>query len=149
MTVKVLVTGGRGYTAAGVVWAVLDIFDSQERIDIIVEGGARGVDQFAREWAITKGREVRTCKPDKTKDGAGNEAPKRRNSRMLARERQGLSYGLAFPGGTGTQDMVKKLLEAGVRVTRVVGDGPWYTEPVGLPTISLDRHVRGQLPKDP
>jgi hypothetical protein len=80
-----------------------------------MQGGARGVDSFAREWATTKhiGRWVCNAEWDKH----GRSAGPRRNARMLEWKPDLV---IAFPGGRGTADMVAKAEAAGISVRRVL-----------------------------
>lgn len=98
---KVLVTGGRAYNNAKVVADVLDVLKAQG-IELLIEGGAKGVDTLAREWARKNSVKCKTVRADW--DGEGKAAGVYRNVRML-----GLSPDIvvAFPGGKGTAHMVK------------------------------------------
>lgn len=96
-------------------------------IAVIIEGGARGADRMAREFARMKKIKVETYEADwgdmsppcvarHRPDGSEYNAlaGSRRNQRMLDEGKPDLV--VAFEGGRGTADMVAKARGAGVRV---------------------------------
>jgi len=108
---KVLVCGGRDYPSPAHVWRALDDLHAKMHITEIMQGGAKGVDQFAREWAATKPEIVRyVCKADWS---LGRKAGPMRNQRMLEWKPDVV---VAFPGGRGTADMVARADSAGITV---------------------------------
>lgn len=72
---------------------------------VVIHGGAKGADSLCALWAASKGLPVITVYLNWHiyKNGAGAV----RNSWML--EFCAPNYAVAFPGGTGTADMVAKL----------------------------------------
>lgn len=111
---KVLVCGGRNFRSQAQVFKALDDLHAKHGFTALMQGGATGVDQFAREWAATKPEIARyVCKAQWDKYGPA--AGPIRNSKML-KWRPDLV--VAFAGGTGTADMVRKAEEAGVPVQR-------------------------------
>ena len=78
----------------------------------VVTGGATGADEEGRDWARTKGIDVVTFWANWTRDGRS--AGPRRNARMLAyiikqaRVRVSEACVIAFPGGAGTNDMIRQ-----------------------------------------
>lgn len=112
---RVLVTGGRKYQDQARVYSALDAVHAKHTITLIIEGGATGADRFARGWAIARGVPHETCDADWVR--YGNAAGGIRNSQMLAEYKP--EAVVAFKGGTGTADMVKKAEAAGVPVWRV------------------------------
>jgi hypothetical protein len=80
----------------------------------IIEGGAKGADRLAREWAIERGVTYTTFKADWGKYRAA--AGSLRNTAMLDMGRP--SMVLAFPGGKGTANMVKQAQARGVLVVK-------------------------------
>ena len=109
---RVLVTGGRNYNDLNNVYRVLNEIDGKTRITAIIQGGASGADELARQWAKTVGITPKTYKADWTKYGKA--AGPIRNSTMAKESRADLC--IAFPGGTGTADMIDKANRAGIPV---------------------------------
>jgi len=114
---RVLVCGGRDYNDSRRVFAVLDKLHSEAGIDAIIEGGAKGADRLAREWA----EHPYGCGGAETYEAdwenQGSFAGPARNARMLAEGKPDLV--LAFPGGRGTADMCRKARRAGVEVVEI------------------------------
>lgn len=81
----------------------------------IIAGGARGADTLAYDWAVVNWTKYQEFKADwnKHKKAAGPI----RNQQMLDEGRPELV--IAFPGGSGTADMVRRAKKAGVRVIEV------------------------------
>lgn len=112
---RVLVCGGRGFDDAALVERTL--CDLRPAPSVIIEGGARGADKLARLWAQHYGADVETCPADW---GAhGKAAGPIRNQRMLDEGKPDLV--IAFPGGRGTADMVRRAKAAGVEVRAIPG----------------------------
>lgn len=114
---RVLVCGGRDYQDSRRVYAVLDKLHAEAGIDCIIEGGARGADALARSWAEHPYGcgHVETYEADW--ESQGTFAGPARNARMLAEGRPDVV--IAFPGGRGTADMVRKARRAGVKVVEI------------------------------
>lgn len=110
----ILVCGGRDYDDQARVTAALSEF-AMTGPHVVVHGAARGADTLASFAAFALGWEVRGYPANWKRDGKA--AGPIRNAEMLARERVDLV--LAFPGGAGTYDMVKKARKAGVLVRRI------------------------------
>lgn len=123
---RVLVCGGRdfcfsptnatqkqSYVAATQhqsVWDELD--DLSKTISLLIAGGAKGVDRCAELWA--KSREVpHLIHPAEWKKH-GRSAGPIRNQAMLDQWKPQLV--IAFPGGVGTQHMVKRAKAAGIDI---------------------------------
>lgn len=109
---RVLVCGGRYFEDRTAVFAALDAIHAITPIGVIIEGGARGADRLAGSWARV--REVSHWKVPANWKRDGNAAGMLRNGRML--EMCAPDVVLAFPGGTGTADMVRQAKAARVRV---------------------------------
>ena len=110
----VLVCGGRYFD--GDVDSTLDKLHSEQRITRLVIGGCSGADALAWKWATKNGL------PDILVHYAqwhlyGKAAGPLRNAEMLRLDKPDLV--VAFPGGSGTADMVRKAQAAGVRVLEV------------------------------
>lgn len=112
---KVLVCGGRHFTDTFKVFEVLDrIMNEYEDTVFVIQGGATGADQRAKEWAELRGMPCAEVKAlwkfyDKS-------AGPRRNEWMLA---LGPDLVVAFPGNAGTRNMISKAEEHGYPVHRV------------------------------
>jgi len=110
--VRVLVCGGRTFDDA----AMLDVALASVRPTHIITGGATGADRLAELWAAEHAvpSTVYPAEWDLHRRAAGPI----RNRWMLY---DGLpDLVLAFPGGRGTADMVRRATEAGVRVVFAV-----------------------------
>jgi len=82
---------------------------------VLIHGGARGADRAADEWAVVSWVVVEEYKADWKNDGRA--AGPIRNQRMLDLGKPDLV--IAFPGGRGTADMVKRARKAGVEVMEI------------------------------
>jgi hypothetical protein len=89
--------------------------DLDERPRVVIEGGAAGADRWARSWARLRAIDVETYEAQWARDGRA--AGPIRNQAMLINGRPDLV--VAFPGGRGTADMVRRAKAAGVRVIEV------------------------------
>lgn len=112
---RVLVCGGRDYNHRGRVTDVLCKLHMEAGISCIIEGGARGADRMAREWAQVCIVPIETFEADW--ENQGTFAGPARNKRMLDEGKPDLV--IAFPGGKGTADMVRKARKAGVGVIEI------------------------------
>jgi hypothetical protein len=119
----VIVTGGRGYTDREMVHAVLSHLGADE----IWHGGARGADTLAAAWAEPWGHEVTEFSAKWAQHG--RKAGPLRNQKMIdtavrLREECGQAIAVvAFPGGAGTADCVRRAKAAGLPVLDVTDDG--------------------------
>lgn len=108
---KAIVCGGREYQGRDALFFIMDRLHQQHGFTMIVEGGARGADRFAREWAHSRGIHVATV------DALWNEWPRRaghiRNAAMLTLQPDLV---IAFPGENGTKSMIEMARRAGVTV---------------------------------
>lgn len=105
---KVIISGGRKFQNEAFVWRVLDHVHAKKGITLLIEGGARGVDRFGRDWAIARGVPFHTEPADW--DTFKRAAGAIRNRAMLKIE--GVDGVIAFPGNEGTLDMVKATRKA-------------------------------------
>lgn len=126
-----LVCGGRDYDDLIGVSIVLDAMHVQTPFSMLIEGGAKGADACASAWAWLVGVPIvqfpadwgNLSHPDaviKTRrDGTKYDALAglRRNQRMLDDGKPDLV--VAFPGGNGTADMVRRARRAGVEVREI------------------------------
>lgn len=110
---RILVCGGRDYDNYARVQYVLGRNVNLDN-DTIVEGGARGADRLARTFAINYGVDFETYPADW--ETHGKAAGILRNQAMLD---TGIDFVIAFPGGRGTADMIRRAEKAGVEVYKV------------------------------
>lgn len=111
---RILVTGGRNYANVRLLTRTLDDLARTRAIAVIIHGNAPGADFLAGVWARRSHVPVEAYPADwRRGKGAGPE----RNARMLAEGKPDLV--VAFPGGRGTADMVRRAKAAGVRVVEV------------------------------
>ena len=114
---RVIVCGGRDYTDQKKVNEVLDelFLEVMERDPhlTIIEGGSRGADACAKHWAGYGLLAVKHERYPADWDKHSKSAGVIRNQQMLD---TGVDLVIAFPGGTGTQDMIDRALKAGVEV---------------------------------
>lgn len=110
---KVIICGGRNFDDRNYVMRVLNALNEQCRFTLVIEGGARGADTLAREWAKRAGIPCQTFKAD-WNGFAQKRAGKVRNLKMLREGKPDMVIG--FPGGIGTAHMLRISTEAKVRV---------------------------------
>ena len=100
---KVLVCGGRNYNEKAIVFSTLASIHDSENITEIIHGGASGADNLADVWAKSMGIPIKEFKADWEKHGRA--AGPIRNQQMIEYKPDLV---VAFPGGKGTADMIKK-----------------------------------------
>lgn len=111
---RVIVCGGRDFERPAFIWTKLDEFHATTPIGALIQGGGRGVDRIAAEWARTRPEiERHVCRANWA--NLGRAAGPIRNGRMLEWLPDAV---LAFPGGPGTADMVAQAERAGVRIVK-------------------------------
>jgi hypothetical protein len=124
---RLLVYGGRDYsdreTFALEIASALNWVPAEDDINTwlppngttIISGGARGADQMAIDWAVVHwtGLEVYQAKWALH----GRAAGPIRNQQMIDKGKP--DKGLAFPGGSGTADMTRRLKAAGIPIIEV------------------------------
>lgn len=114
---RVLVCGGRFFSDFRLLLARLDELHSAYGITCIIEGEAPGADQMARRWAEYRGVPFEAYRADWRRYGR-REAGPIRNQRMLDEGKP--EYGVAFPGGTGTADMVRRMKNINIPVWEIL-----------------------------
>lgn len=118
----VLAYGGRDYTDRLKVAQALSVIRTSNLV--LVQGGAKGADRLAKEWAFNFGVPCLTMEAQW--EYYGMPAGPIRNRWMA----NAFKFGMAveFPGGSGTKDMRKILLNLHVPI--------WYaTEQASPPTM--------------
>lgn len=111
---KVLVCGGRDYNDSHRAFLLLNVIHRRTPISLVIEGGARGADRLGREWALLRALPVMTFNAKWREHGKAAGAI--RNADMLTYGKPDLV--VAFPGGIGTADMVRRAEKAGVPVVQ-------------------------------
>lgn len=114
---RVLVCGGRNYDGDGPWNHVMDVLGEvhmKTPISAIIEGGATGADSLARAWA--KGHRVKCVTVPADWATHGRAAGPIRNRRMLFDFKPDIV--IAFPGGRGTEDMIRQAEQLGIKVMR-------------------------------
>lgn len=112
-----LVCGGRDYTDRYTFDLVMDALHRDPGIAEIIQGGARGADAMAAQYARARCIVCTTFHANWDSDGKA--AGPLRNQRMLDEGQPDLV--LAFPGGRGTADMVRRARKANVEVYIITG----------------------------
>ena len=112
---SIIVCGGRDYQDSHAVSLALDLAYIEFGNLHIIQGGATGADLIAKTWAITNKQQVTTVPADW--ETYGRSAGPIRNQIMLDKFKPDLV--IAFPGGRGTKDMVKRALKAGIPVREI------------------------------
>lgn len=106
---RVLVCGGRDFQDQAKLWAALDDLTG---VVLVIHGGARGADSLGGAWAVARGIPVEVFPADWAKHR--KKAGILRNIQMLTDGKPDLV--VAAPGGRGTEDMVRRAVDAGVEV---------------------------------
>ena len=115
---RVLVCGGRDFADGEMAFDALDKLagDATE----VIHGGARGADRLAHDWAAMRSKTYRAFPANWAEHGKA--AGPIRNQQMLDDGKTDLV--IAFPGGKGTADMVRRARHAGVRVVEITDTPP-------------------------
>lgn len=113
---RVLVCGGRDFYDQNAVFSALDDLEAKHGELVVIQGGAPGADLVARNWCYQHKSRVRMINEPADWKAHGRAAGPIRNSLMLSEHKPDVV--LAFPGGRGTADMVRKAEAAGVPVVK-------------------------------
>lgn len=113
---RVIVCGGRDLTDRFYVRDALDRFHQVHGITCVIQGGAKGADRLAYEWAADRMIMVHNEPADWQTHG--KKAGPMRNQRMIDEHQPNAV--IAFKGGAGTADMVRRAKQCGIPVYR-----PW------------------------
>lgn len=111
---RVLICGGRCFDNKDLFNLHMSKFHRENKIDLIIQGGARGADYLAKRWAETAHLPMKEYPANW--DVYGKQAGLIRNQEMLTDGKPDIV--LSFPGGTGTADMVRRAEKAGVPVIK-------------------------------
>jgi hypothetical protein len=114
---RILVCGGRDFSDAEMLDRELERWHKSDfgPIRQIIHGAARGADTLAGQWAERRGIPVVSYPANWAKHGRA--AGPKRNAEMLEKSNPDLV--VAFPGGRGTADMVRKAQDANMSYVRV------------------------------
>ena len=112
---RLLVCGGRDFSNAGAAYKILDAFHRKHGVDVLIEGNARGADRIAGYWA--RRNNITNLKFPADWEKHGKSAGSIRNQQMLDEGKP--THVIAFPGGYGTADMVRRAHDAGLQVITV------------------------------
>lgn len=112
---RAIICGGRDFTDRDRGFAALDLIHAGRGLTFVIEGGARGADAIAFQWANSRCVHGWHMPADWATHGKA--AGPIRNQDMLDRGKPDLV--IAFPGGAGTADMVRRARAAGVEVLEV------------------------------
>lgn len=112
---RILVCGGRKYSNASRLYGILGKLHRERGIDQIINGAASGADELATAWARANDVRVTVYPVDWAREGKSG-GP-RRNQAMLDLEKPDAV--VAFKGGRGTTDMVRRARLAGVAIWEI------------------------------
>lgn len=140
---KVLVCGGRDYADRELVYVVLDRIHGETPIEFIIQGEADGADALARDWAVSRKVALIGCHADWKKHGRA--AGPMRNQDMLDRWEPDVV--IAFPGGAGTADMVRRARRAGVPVEHAAREAKDAVEALRREVSGRTGEVRSSEPE--
>lgn len=115
LTGVLLVCGGREFDHAERAFGILNRTAERVEITAVRHGGARGADSLAGLWATDHGYPEQVYPADWAK--LGKAAGPMRNQAMV--DAGGVVAVVAFPGGPGTADTVRRARAAGLPVWEV------------------------------
>lgn len=107
---KVIIAGGRSYQPTSEDRASLDFFHEQSPITEVLCGMANGADAEGARWARRRGIPVHEYPPNWA--SFGKRAGPMRNQTMV----DDADALIAFPGGAGTADVIRRAKSKGIDV---------------------------------
>jgi len=113
---NVLICGGRNFQSHTSGFRQLDAINRAKPFGLVITGGALGADTVADDWANQRGIPRVIFPANWNGDGQRAAGPKR-NQRML--DLMNVKLVVAFPGGTGTADMVRRAKLANIGVIQI------------------------------
>jgi hypothetical protein len=138
---RVIVCGGRDFHDYYRLANVMDRLRAIRPIALVFHGNARGADALADRWCRERGVPVFPVPAEWSKHGKA--AGPKRNQAMLG---HGIDLVVAFPGGKGTEDMMRRARKAGVLVTRAVANPGLRPEPTAAAEGRHRRRPNGKVP---
>jgi hypothetical protein len=111
----IFVCGGRNFTDHMQLYAALDDLHACHHFTRLIDGGSRGADAMAHNWAVS--RKVPCKMYPALWNVHGRSAGPIRNQQMLDEGKPDLV--VAFAGGNGTADMVRRAKAAGIKVLEI------------------------------
>jgi hypothetical protein len=112
---RVLVCGGRCFNDYVTIYRCLDDITDESTVTHVIVGGADGADYWGEAWAYHNHVPFTVMRADWKSHGRA--AGPLRNQRMIDEGKPDLV--VAFPGGRGTADMVRRAKDAGVKVVEM------------------------------
>lgn len=109
--IRILVCGGRDFHDRVVLFGALDHYHREFTIKCVIEGGAKGADLLAREWAEANNICVMEFPANW---GSGKAAGIVRNARMLKYGQPDMVVAFPSPSSVGTWHTVNKAKEKGL-----------------------------------
>lgn len=106
---RILVAGGRNYEDKKTIFQTLDAAFSVYGYFKLIVGDAKGADRLAAKWAKKRGLESEVFYADWR--GWGANAGPMRNQLMILQGNP--DFGIYFPGGRGTADMIARMRRSG------------------------------------
>lgn len=113
--VKVIICGGRDYFDKDKLRKVMDEFHDKHLVTTVVSGCAMGADNLGEWWASDRRIIVERYPADWKLYGKA--AGKIRNGEMA---KSGATHCVAFPGGSGTKDMIRQARENALHVLEIL-----------------------------
>lgn len=122
---KLLVCGGRNFVDVPKLWNYLDGFAKEQPepgVRLVIDGASddvtgpyKGADYWAHQWSLA--RNIPHVRCHAKWDAEGRAAGPIRNTEMLKRHEPDVV--IAFVGGSGTADMVRKAKAAGIKTIEI------------------------------
>lgn len=112
---KLIVCGGRSYKFKKEENLLLSYINERYGVTEIVSGGATGADKAGEEWGNLRGLPIKQFLPDWSK---GKQGGPLRNQQMA----EYADACVAFPGGSGTKDMMERARKEGLLVWDFTGE---------------------------
>lgn len=113
----IIVCGGRDFVDVPLLWRTLDKIARRYGVREVIDGASDeisgpfiGADYWANQWALAA--DISTCRYIADWKGKGKAAGPIRNQRMIDEGKPDLV--VAFPGGKGTADMLRRAEAAGI-----------------------------------
>lgn len=129
VSLRLIICGGRSYQNRSELYRALDAVHAKRGIALVIHGGAAGADSLAEAWAFDRGVPARSYPANWGRYGKG--AGPIRNGEMIRIEKpDGV---IAFPGHSGTKNMIDQARGAGIPVWEPVArrsfkPASWWTK---------------------